>query len=197
VHYAHGRAYCSLLTNEFSPKSLRAYRRRFGRNGASKYPQNHLFHLPQQAQTVESISGHTYIRKRISLTFFVKKLILWSEGLFQTLLSDATYFVYRAVTFFNEINLHPYSSYFLRSIIKLICRTSSIIDQLLGLIYTPVATSVATSVVTSVVTSVATRVTQICMGIYIIFNKINKATYVRSMAIYRLKIIARTSSIID
>jgi hypothetical protein len=32
--------------------------------------------LPQQAQTVESISGLTYIRKRISLTFFVKKLIL-------------------------------------------------------------------------------------------------------------------------
>jgi hypothetical protein len=32
-------------------------------------------------QTIESISGHTYIRKRISLTFFVKKLILWSEGL--------------------------------------------------------------------------------------------------------------------
>jgi len=152
-----------------------------------------VWELPQQAQTVESISGHTYIRKRISLTFFVKKLILWSERLFQTLLSDATYFVYRAVTFFNEINLHPYNSYFLRSIIKLIRRTSSIIDQLLGLIYTPVATSVATSVVTSV----ATRVTQICMGIYIIFNKINKATYVRSMAIYRLKIIIRTSSIID
>jgi hypothetical protein len=32
--------------------------------------------LPQQAQTIESVSGHTYIRKRISLTFFVKKLIL-------------------------------------------------------------------------------------------------------------------------
>jgi len=35
--------------------------------------------LPQQAQTIESISGHTYIRKRISLTSFVKKLILWYE----------------------------------------------------------------------------------------------------------------------
>jgi hypothetical protein len=35
--------------------------------------------------------GQTYIRKRISLTFLVKKLILWSEGLFQTLLSNATY----------------------------------------------------------------------------------------------------------
>ena len=34
--------------------------------------------LPQQAQTIESISGHTYIRKRISLTFLVKKLL--SEG---------------------------------------------------------------------------------------------------------------------
>jgi len=34
------------------------------------------FPLPQQAQTIESISGHTYIRKRISLNFFVKKLIL-------------------------------------------------------------------------------------------------------------------------
>ena len=33
--------------------------------------------LPQQAQTIESISGHTYIRKRISLTLFVKRLILW------------------------------------------------------------------------------------------------------------------------
>ena len=62
-------------------------------------------YLPQQAQTVESISGLTYIRKRISLTFFVKKLILWSEGLSRGLLSDATYFVCRAVTFFNEIDL--------------------------------------------------------------------------------------------
>ena len=35
--------------------------------------------LPQQAQTIESISGHTYIRKRISLTFFVKKLFLYPD----------------------------------------------------------------------------------------------------------------------
>jgi len=35
-----------------------------------------VLNLPQQAQTQELISGHTYIRKRISLTFFVKKLIL-------------------------------------------------------------------------------------------------------------------------
>ena len=35
--------------------------------------------LPQQAQAIESISGHTYIRKRISLTFSVKKLILLSH----------------------------------------------------------------------------------------------------------------------
>ena len=88
-----------------------------------------VYHLPQQAQTVESISGHTYIRKRISLTFFVKKLILWSERLFQTLLSDATYFVCRAVTFFNEINLHPHNSYHLRNTTKLIRRSSSIIDE--------------------------------------------------------------------
>ena len=84
--------------------------------------------LPQQAQTIESISGHTYIRKRISLTFFVKKLILWSKGLFQPFLSDATLFIYRAVTFFNEINLHPYNSYYLRNTIKLIYRSSSIIN---------------------------------------------------------------------
>jgi hypothetical protein len=85
--------------------------------------------LPQQAQTIESISGHTYIRKRISLTFFIKKLILWSEGLLQDLLSGPTYFVYRAVTFFNEINLYPYNSYHLRNTVKLIRRSSSIIDQ--------------------------------------------------------------------
>ena len=34
-------AYCSLLTNEFSPEGLRCY---FGGNGASKYTKNHLFH---------------------------------------------------------------------------------------------------------------------------------------------------------
>jgi hypothetical protein len=32
-------------------------------------------------------------------------------------------------------------------------------------------------------------------GIYIIFNKVNKATYIRSRAVYRLKIIARARSI--
>ena len=85
--------------------------------------------LPQQAQTIESISGHTYIRKRISLTFFVKKLILWSEGLSQGFLGDPTCFVYRAVTFFNEIDLHPHNSYHLRNTIKLIRRSSSIIDE--------------------------------------------------------------------
>ena len=37
--------------------------------------------LPQQAQTIELISRHTYIRKRISLTLFIKRLILWSKGL--------------------------------------------------------------------------------------------------------------------
>jgi len=91
-------------------------------------------HLPQQAQTIESISGHTYIRKRISLTFFVKKLILWSKRLFQRFLSDPTLFVCRAVTFFNEINLHPHSSYYLRNTVKLIRGSSSIINKYIYLI---------------------------------------------------------------
>ena len=95
--------------------------------------------LPQQGQTVESISGRTYIRKRISLTFFVKKLILWSEGLSRDLLSDPTYFIYRAVTFFNGIDLHPHNSYYFGNIIKLIRRSGFIIDKLLGFIYAPVA----------------------------------------------------------
>ena len=111
--------------------------------------------LPQQAQTIESISGHTYIRKQISLTFFVKKLILWPEGVSQGFLGDLTYFVCRAVTFFNEIDLHFHNSYYLRNTVKLICRCSLIIDELLGPIYTPVATFVATFVVMSVATSVA------------------------------------------
>ena len=87
--------------------------------------------LPQQAQTIESISGHTYIRKQILLTFFVKKLILWSEGLFQRFLSNATLFVCRAVTFFNEIDLHPHNSHHLRNTIKLIRRSGSIINEYL------------------------------------------------------------------
>jgi hypothetical protein len=86
-------------------------------------------HLPQQAQTIESISGHTYIRKRISLTFFVKKLILWSERLFQHFLSDPTLFICGAVTFLNKINLTPHNSYYLINTVKLIRRSSSIIDQ--------------------------------------------------------------------
>jgi len=110
--------------------------------------------LPQQAQTVESISGHTYIRKRISLTFFVKKLILWSEGLSHDLLSDATYFVCKAVTFFNKIVKATHVGSRATYRLKIIARTSSIIDELLGLIYTPVATSIATSIATSVATSV-------------------------------------------
>jgi hypothetical protein len=85
--------------------------------------------LPQQAQTIESISGHTYIRKRISLTFFVKKLILWSERLFQHFLSDPTLFICGAVTFLNKINLTPHNSYYLINTVKLIRRSSSIIDQ--------------------------------------------------------------------
>ena len=38
-------------------------------------------------------------------------------------------FVCRAVTFFNEIDLHPHNSYHLRNTIKLIRRSSSIIDE--------------------------------------------------------------------
>ena len=105
-----------------------------------------MLELPQQAQTIESISGHTYIRKRISLTFFVKKLILWSEGLSQGFLGNLTCFICRAVTFFNGIvkatHVRSRAAYRL----KIIARTSSIIDQLLGLIYTLIATSVATFV---------------------------------------------------
>ena len=37
----------------------------------------------------------------------------------------------KSSTFFNEINLHPYSSYYLRNTIKLIRRSSSIIDEYL------------------------------------------------------------------
>ena len=83
---------------------------------------------PHLNLTLESISGHTYIRKRISLTFFVKKLILWSEGLSQHLLSGPTYFVCRAVTFFNKIDLYPHNSYHLRNTIKLIRKSSYIIN---------------------------------------------------------------------
>src|SRR6266705_4658 len=88
-----------------------------------------LLDLPQQAQTIESVSGHTYIRKRISLTFFVKKLILWSEGLSQCFLSNPALFICKAITFFNEIDLHPHNSYLPRNTIKLIRRSSSIIDE--------------------------------------------------------------------
>jgi len=87
-----------------------------------------MFYL-NKFRRIELISGYTYIRKRISLTFFIKKLILWSKRLFQTLLSNATYFIYRAVTFFNEINLHSYNSYYLRNTTKLIRRSSSIINE--------------------------------------------------------------------
>ena len=96
---------------------------------------NIVYTLPQQAQTIESISGHTYIRKRISLTFFVKKLILWSEGVLQDPLSGPTYFVYRAVNFFNEINLYPHNSYYLRNAVKLIRRSGSIIYEYIYSVY--------------------------------------------------------------
>ena len=70
-----------------------------------------------------------YIRKRISLTLFVKRLILWSEGLSQGLLGDPTCFVYKTVTFFNKIDLYPHNSYYLINTIKLTCRSSSIINK--------------------------------------------------------------------
>ena len=90
---------------------------------------SNLYLLPQQTQTIESISGHTYIRKRISLTLFVKRLILQSKGLLKGLLGNLTYFIYRAVTFLNKIKLHPYNSYYLRNTIKLIRGNSSIINK--------------------------------------------------------------------
>ncbi len=34
----------------------------------------------QEVLTIESIREHTYIYERISLTFFMKKFILWSKG---------------------------------------------------------------------------------------------------------------------
>src|SRR5258708_34706497 len=78
--------------------------------------------------------GRTCVRKRISLTFLAKKLILWYEGLSQTLLSDATYFVYRAVTFFNEIikatRVRSRPVYRL----KIIARARSINDGFLALV---------------------------------------------------------------
>ena len=47
----------------------------------------------------------------------------------QCFLSDPTWFVCKAVTFFNEIDLHPHNSYYLRNTIKLIRRSSSVIDE--------------------------------------------------------------------
>jgi hypothetical protein len=54
--------------------------------------------------------------------------------------------------FLNEIDLHPHNSSHLESTIKLIRRTSSTINQLLGLIYAPAAASVAMSIAASVAT---------------------------------------------
>ena len=45
------------------------------------------------------------------------------------LLSGETYFVYREVTLFNEVNLHLHNRYYLESTVILIRRTSSIIDE--------------------------------------------------------------------
>ena len=51
-----------------------------------------------------------------------------SEGLSQGFLGGPTCFIYRAVTFFNKINLYLHNSYRLRNTIKLICRSGSIIN---------------------------------------------------------------------
>ena len=45
------------------------------------------------------------------------------------LLSGETYFVYREVTLFNEVNIHLHNRYYLESTVILIRRTSSIIDE--------------------------------------------------------------------
>jgi hypothetical protein len=67
-----------------------------------------------------------------------------------------TYFIYRAVTFFNEIVKATYIRSKAIYRLKIIARTSSIIDYLLGLIYTTSAiTFVATSVAILVIISVA------------------------------------------
>ena len=90
--------------------------------------------LPQQSQTVESISGHPYIRTRISLTFFVKKLILWSEGLSLILLSASSKVVWELYIIFNEIvkatHVRSRAAYRL----KIITGARSINDQFLALI---------------------------------------------------------------
>jgi len=67
----------------------------------------------------------------VDICIFVKKLILWSKRLLQTLLSYATCFIYRAAAFFNKINLYPHSSYYLRNTVKLIFRSSFIIEEYL------------------------------------------------------------------
>ena len=80
-------------------------------------------------------------------------MILWSEGLSQGFLGDPTCFVCRVVTFFNESDLYPHNSFYIKNIIKLIYRTSFIINRFLGFIYAPIAMSVAISVAMSVTIS--------------------------------------------
>jgi len=67
---------------------------------------------------------------------FDKKLILqvWSEGLFQTLLSDATYFICRAVTFFNEIVKATHVRPRAACKLKIIARARSTNDGFLALV---------------------------------------------------------------
>ena len=65
---------------------------------------------------------------------------VWSKRLCQHFLSDAAYFICRVVTFFNEIIKAAYLRSKAAYKLKIIARTSSIINHLLGLIYAPVAT---------------------------------------------------------
>jgi len=83
--------------------------------------------------------GATLIRDRRRLDGSYVDEPSQSEGLSRDLLSDPTYFICRAVAFFNGINLHPHNSYYFGNIIKIIRRSSFIIDELLGFIYAPVA----------------------------------------------------------
>jgi hypothetical protein len=53
-----------------------------------------------------------------------------SKGLFQTLLSDATYFVYRAVTFFNEIVKATHVRFRAIYRLKIIARARSITSEI-------------------------------------------------------------------
>ena len=90
----------------------------------------------------------------ISLTFFIKKLILQFKGLSQNLLGDIIYFIYKVVTFFNKIFKAIYIKFKAVYRLKIIIITSFIINKLLGLIYTFIITFITTSITMSVVISI-------------------------------------------